>query len=251
MHVNAPGWLGLLVVAGLLPLLGACTVLEEAAVTPTSTPAPAPNLLLNPGFEGGDTPWIFRDQPEWSGFRTTEEAARSGEAGLRLELRDPGDASGVHIAGAVQEVRGLAEFPEFISGFYRVEDWQPQDVAFQYVQFVVVVAGGDYGDEYDSHQIRVPLAGAESEPFQLLNARWLFLSRDQPVVGEWVYFGYPLRQAFIDKWGKAPATWDGIEIFLEVRYDGKTAADSGMSADVSFDDLYLGTQAGNPNRPED
>ena len=40
-------------------------------------------------------------------------------------------------------------------------------------------------------------------------------------------------------------------LMMEVRYDGKTSADSGMSADVSFDDLYLGTQAGNPNRPED
>lgn len=241
----------MVVAAALLPLLGACTVLEEAAVTPTSTPAAAPNLLLNPGFEGGDPPWTFRQQPEWSGFTVTADAARTGAAGLRLELRDSGDASQVHIAGAVQEIRGLAEFPEFISGFYRVEDWQPKDVAFQYLQFVVVVSGGDYGDEYDSHQIRLPLAGARTQPFQLLNARWIFLSRDQPAVGKWVYFAYPLRQAFIDKWGKAPATWDGIEIFLEVRYDGKTATNSGMSADVSFDDVYMGTQIGNPNRPQD
>ncbi len=238
----------LIALATLAMLAAACGVLEDDAPAPSPTPAASASILLNGGFEDGDPPWTFRIQPEWSGFEIAGDPARTGAHSLHLALRDPGDASGVHIAGAVQEVRP-AEFPEFISGYYRVEDWQPHDVAFQYLQFVVIVYGADYGDDFDTHQIRFPLAGAPRQPFSLTNAKWVFLSRDPPRTGKWVYFGYPVRQAFIDKWAKAPETWERIELFLEVRYDGKTAANAGTSADVYFDDLYLGPWLGNPNHP--
>jgi len=237
-----------LLLAPLTVLSAACSVLEEAASPPTATPGVVANVLVNGGFEGGEGPWTFREQAEWFGFEIARAPVRSGEGSLHLALRDDGGAATVHIAGAVQEVNPR-EFPEFVSGYYRVEDWQPHDVAFQYVQFVVIVyGGGDRDDDFDL-QIRFPLAGAAREPFLIANAKWVFLSRGPPPTGEWVYFGYPLRQAFIDRWGKAPAVWDRIELFLEVRYDGKKAGDAGMSADVYFDDVYLGTQLGNPNRP--
>jgi hypothetical protein len=237
-----------IILAPLGALALACGTLDGETPGPTPIPTAAPGILVNGGFEDGEAPWTYRVQPEWSGFEIADDPVRSGERSLRLSLRDPGDASNVHIAGAVQEVRP-AEFPEFVSGYYRVEGWEPRDVTFQYVQFVVIVYGADYGDDFNLHEIRFPLAGAPREPFQLLNAKWVFLSRDQPKTGKWVYFGYPLRQAFIDKWGKAPDRWDRIELFLEVRYDGRTAADAGMSADVYFDDVYLGPWPGNPNRP--
>jgi hypothetical protein len=226
-----------------------CTVLEEAATTPTPTPGPSQNLLLNPGFEDGDAPWFSLQQPEWSPFEISERFARGGDRSLLLPLRDDGSAANVRIAGAIQEVQPQ-QFPEFISGYYRVEGWEPDGVPFQYLQFVVVVHDADYQDEFDVHEIRFPLAGAATEPFQLQNSRWLFLGRDPPREGRWVYFGYPLRQSFADKWAAAPTAWTKIALYLEVRYDGRTAEHSGMSGDVYFDDMYLGPQGGNPNRPD-
>jgi hypothetical protein len=118
------------------------------------------------------------------------------------------------------------------------------------VQFVVAVYGSDIGTEFPIYEIRFPLAGVDRDPLTLSNAKFLFLSREKrPGLGRWTYFGYPLRQAFESRWGKAPTRWDKLEVFLEVRYDAKTQAQGETSADVYFDDIYAGPQAENPNRP--
>ena len=73
----------------------------------------------------------------------------------------------------MQEVKAPL-FPEFASGFYRVNAWQPA-ATFQYMQFVVIVRGGDFGDDIALHEIRFPIAGIDHEPFMLSNAHFVFL----------------------------------------------------------------------------
>jgi hypothetical protein len=237
-------------VIGPMLVLGAgCGALDAPAASPTETPSAATaNLFQNPGFEEGDQPWTFRDQAEWRPFEVDDTVAYTGSRSARLEIEGAENESGTRIAGAIQNINPET-FPEYVSGFYRVDEWRP-DAPFQYVQFVVSVLGGDFGDGIDVHQLRLPLAGAEREPFALTNARWVFINRDQPDVGEWTYFGYPIKRAFELNWGRVPGSWDSIDVFFEVRYDDKVAG-STPAATVFFDDLYAGPQSGNPNRPAD
>ena len=229
--------------------LTSCGLLEELPPLATPTPAADTNLLANPGFEDGREPWHVLDQPGWQAFEVSDAVSHSGSHSLLLTLQSGADATGTHIAGAIQEVTP-AEFPEFVSGFYRVDDWQP-NATFQYLQFVAVVRGADFGDAFPLHEIRFPIAGIEHEPFTLSNAQFLFLNRDAPKIGEWTYFSYPISYAFQHKWGRVPETVESIEFFFEVRYDGKTAEQGVSAAQVYFDDLYVGPQIGNPNRPPD
>jgi hypothetical protein len=130
-----------------------------------------------------------------------------------------------------------------------VEQWEP-GAAPQYLQVVVLVRGSDLGAEFDLYEMRLPIAGIVEAPFTLSNAKFRFLSRDAPEEGSWTYFAYPLSQAFVQEYGAAPTRWEGIEVFFEVRFDQKQDGDA-ASALVYFDDLYLGPQALNPNRPDD
>ena len=66
---------------------------------------------------------------------------------------------------------------------------------------------------------------------------------------KWTYFSYPVKRAFEREWGKAPTRWDSIQFFVETRYDGKTTDQGETLADVYIDDVYLGPQISNPNRP--
>ncbi len=216
------------------------------APTAVSTPPPVTaNLLSNPGFEQGDLSWQFKDQPEWSAF-SIGDTGRTGVHSLHLQLHGDDAATGTHIAGALTTITPK-DFPDYVSGFYRVDDWHPS-TTFQYLQFVVAVHG-DFGGGSAIQEMRFPIAGIDREPFMLSNARFLFLSRGAPALRQWTYFGYPLKQAFASRLGAVPTTWTSIDIFFEVRYDGKTADQPATSADVSFDDLYAGPQISNPNHP--
>jgi hypothetical protein len=233
-------------------LFVACGLRDAPPPAPTAAaPAFSSNLLANAGFESGDAPWTFRQgQAEWSGFAVSDTFAHSGSHSLSLRLAPNGDAATAtrtFISGAIQNIKP-ADFPEFLSGFYRVEDWQPK-ATFQYVQFVIAVHGSDFGDGFNIREIRFPIAGVDREPFQVSNARFVFLGRAAPKLRAWTYFAFPVKQAFLDQWKAVPAKWDSIDVFFEVRYDGKTPDQGNGSAQVYFDDLYAGPQAANPNRP--
>ncbi len=201
-----------------------CGALDESP--PTRTPAPSPtNLLVDPGFERGigwTAPSLLLDT----------ENAHSGKRSVRLSVSGPlGSAD-----GAMQSVI-TAEFPEFLSGFYRVDTWPGSDA---YLQFTVYAPSGAFEA---APEIRFIIAGSDSAPDPSL-APAVFLSRAAPVTGEWTYFAYPLRQAFLDKVAAIPATWASVDVSLEVRSGGDSA-----EATAYFDDIYLGKQIGNPNRP--
>jgi hypothetical protein len=227
----------------------ACGVFAEQPVVSTPTAVLDPNRLQNAGFESGEAPWYALEQGEWRRFAIADGFARTGEHSLKLELRGEEAAERTRIAGAIQRIEGGAPFPEFLSGYYYVDRWEPIE-PFQYLQFVVSIHGGNHPDGGDIHQVRFIVAGAQRPPFTLSNAVFLFLRRGQPDIGEWTYFSYPILDAVRTRLGWDPVDWEFIEVFFEVRYDQKTIG-TVAAADVYYDDLYIGQQALNPNRPDE
>lgn len=213
-------------------LLTSCGLLEESPPV-ASPPPPASNVLRNPGFEDGALPWEAPSgvQP----FAIDGEQART--ATHSLALRADGRSS------AATQRLDVPEIPEFLSGFYRVDEWP--DAGLQYLQVVISVTGGDFGDTLPLHEVRIVIAGTGVAPAAPEGSAVVFLSREEPEVGEWTYFSYPLRQAFNTRLGKTPASWSELRVRMEAYSQG------GDGVTVWFDDLFAGPQLDNPNAPPD
>jgi len=242
------------------PIATPATVVTPAAPTPSGTPSPGvcvpqepiegqANLFHNPGFEAGEDPWCTAHPGQPTKFQVSGDYAHSGESSALLRMRVPAEEQGkAKVFYLVQEVMP-EEFPELISGYYWVENWT-RGTPKQYLQFVVVafdvtnLPGG-----YSNHQIRYPLAGISEEPFPITNAHFVFISKEDPRTGEWVYFERNLKQDFEALWGAAPEGFSKIRVLFEVRYDDKQPGPSPANADVYYDDLYMGPASENPNRP--
>jgi len=216
-------------------------------------PAGSANLFGNSGFEQGTDYWfsLRPEQPD-----ETSDIAHSGQASAYLKMRDPTDATGAQVYYLVQEI-APAEFPELVSGYYRVENWK-RGTEKQYLQFVVIVfaptnltvdkEGAPLSTPFPNYQIRYPLAGISEEPFLILNAFFKFLGREDPRQGEWVYFETNIKEDFLEKWKAVPEGYSKIRVLFEVRYDDKEAG-LPSEADVYYDDLYMGPADANPNKP--
>lgn len=199
-------------------------------------PPPTDNVFANPGFEDGGAPWCFLKPPA---FIVSEDVAHSGSTSARLPFRADESEEGNKIAYLVQEIK-MEELPEVLSGYYRVENWS-KGTEKQYLQFVVIVWGADNAPSgFQNHQIRYLLAGIDSPPFAIANAQFVFVSRDDPPVGEWVRFERNLREDFENLWGAVPQGFEYIRVLFEVRYDDKAVGEGPLGADVYYDDLYLG-----------
>jgi hypothetical protein len=266
--------LGLLAIAGLslFALAVACggekgggptaapTVMPTVMLTPFETPVAtdcvpqAPlegqaNLFHNPGFESGRAPWCSLHLGEVAPFKVSQDFAHSGESSAYLQMRVPAEEQGnAKVFYLVQEVTP-EQFPELISGYYRVEHWT-KGTPKQYLQFVVIafdvtnLAGG-----YPNYQMRYPLAGISEEPFEIANAFFVFLTKEEPRTGEWVYFERNIKEDFQQSWGAAPEGFSKLRVLFEVRYDDKAAGATPAEADVYYDDLYMGPASENPNKP--
>jgi hypothetical protein len=224
-------------------------------LSPQPPPVPATeNVLANSDFEecpeSAATPcgaWFSLKPPNFE----LSEVSNSGEASALLRMREPDSATGAKVFYLVQEVQPT-EFPEVLSGFYRVENWL-RGTEKQYLQFVVIVWGADNapagsdGQPFPNHQIRYILAGLEQEPFLITNAKFVFLTREDPVEGEWVPFEVNVKQDFLDLWGAVPEGYERIRLLYEVRYDDKLPQ-APAEADVYYDDLYFGPAEGSPTR---
>lgn len=242
-------WACLTVFLAITAAIGAaCDGDDTASVSPTATSEVAANLLLNGGFEAGAGPWFSLTSAAWGEpFAVSSDLAHSGAHSAYLELRAPTGASGSKVYGVVQEV-SPERFPELISGYYYVDDWA-RSTSKQYLQFVVIAFGAtNMPGGHSNHQIRYPLAGIQEQPFAISNARFVFLTRQDPPIGDWVYFERPIARDFRELWGAVPDGFVKLRILFEVRYDEKSPATEG-SADVYFDDLYMGPAAGNPSQP--
>jgi hypothetical protein len=226
----------------------ACGVFAEQPVIATPTPAVHGNILSNAGFEDGSEPWQTRDRGDWRPFAVSDALARTGANSLQLALNGEAGAEGSQVVGAVQRLNGDA-FPEFVAGFYYVDEWQSAETS-PYIEFVVTIYGGNHPDGLPVHEARFIIAGASREPFTLLDGQFIFLSRNQPAKGEWTYFSYPILEAIRKRLVWDPAGWESLELSLEVRYDEKPAGEV-IGAEVYFDDVYLGSQLLNPNDSPD
>jgi hypothetical protein len=261
--LRAPS-LALLAIASLALIAGACNGESKPAISPTPEVSPSAgasptaggsptaagsptaqsspgtsatgNQFPNGGFEDGREPWYSLKPPD---FILSSDIAHSGAASAHLQMREGTDAEGAKVFYLVQEITP-EEFPEVLSGYYRVENWK-KGTRKQYLQFVVIVFGADNAPgNFPNHQIRYPLAGIDSPPFPIGNAKFLFIGRDEPVQGEWVPFERNVRQDFIDVWGAVPEGFDKIRVLFEVRYDDKKVGEGPVEGDVYYDDLYFG-----------
>ena len=211
----------------------------EGPLTPSARPEGA-NLFVNPSFEEGPGPWISLETSAWGKpFSVSQRQVQSGANSALLELRSTEEGAGsAFVYGVVQELE-LEEFPDVLSGYYYVDRWE-KGTPRQYLQFVVIVFGVPNLPAQPNHQIRYILAGVDSQPTFISNARYRMLSRDEPKVGEWVYFERNIREDFQELWGAAPVNFGTTRILFEVRWDDRTPADGLSAADVFYDNLYLG-----------
>jgi hypothetical protein len=204
------------------------------------------NLLRNGGFENGNEPWHTMDSPSWSAsFEVTSRLAHSGSRSVHLQLVPPGAPALNRVFGVAQDI-AVTEVPEYVSGYYRVENWK-KGTEFQYLQFVVIVFTTDPQTGQSSNtQIRYLLAGAASEPFDIGNAKFVFVDKADPQQGTWVHFAGNVRADFERLWGSLPQNVTSVRLFFETRFDSATEVQPQMAGDVYYDDLYLGPAAKAP-----
>jgi hypothetical protein len=212
-------------------LAASCGAFEESAL-PHTPPAGSANVLADGGFEGTAPAWV--PFPPAGAQELTTAESHSGASSMALHLSQQ--------IGALSVTQSLnpAAFPEFLSGYYRVDGWPDGEA---YLQFVVKATGGA---PEEIRELRFVIGGAAADPEPAPQARYVYLSRSAPASGEWVYYAYPIRQAFEASAGAVPQAWNSIDISLEARSLSGTP-----DATVYFDDLYAGTQVDNPNRPKE
>jgi hypothetical protein len=202
---------------------------------------PAANLLANPGFENGEDPWITL--VEASGFEVTSERVHSGTGAAHLQMRDSAEETGTNGAKVYYLVQEITpdKLPEVVCGYYFAENWL-KGSPHQYVQFVIIALGpSNLPTTYSNYQLRYILAGTDSPPFDIDNAKFVFVTRTtQPTLNEWVPFELPVTADFQRLWGAVPEGFEKLRLLFEVRWDNKVAGASPAEADVYYDDLYAG-----------
>jgi hypothetical protein len=216
------------------------------------------NVFANPGFEAGQDPWYSKTTPNWGQpFSVSSAQKHGGQNAALLNLRSDPDID-TRVVGVVQDLTP-EKLPEVISGYYYVENWE-QSTKIQYMQFAVIVDQAENRPEIISegtpslnHQMRYFLNSNKPEDLtvQILNAQYIVINSEPPAKGRWVYFERNLCDDFQDKWGAVPKAFAKLSIFFEARYEARPPDSGPTSADVYYDDLYLGPAAGNPNRPAD
>ncbi len=237
--------------------LGACAAEPEPTNAPEAVehapePATEPefsardsNLLANPSFEDGtESPWFnYAERTQnWAPFAVVEGGYDSDHASLLdLDSDDPDQPAQRIIHGVVQETPAPT-FPRYISGAYKVDQWE-RGTTSQYLQLVMIVWNTKAlpkGFNLPNYQIAIPLAGIERPPFRMLNRKFVMGCPPEPVVGEWVEFEYDIQLQFEREWGLTPSDYEYLRVFFEVRYDGRADDEPRALAHVRFDDLYLG-----------
>lgn len=213
---------------------------------PFYTPEPGTaNLFGNGGMEDGRKYWFVLKPPD---YELSTEVFHSGETSALLRMQAPAEAEGEGRYYLVQEVAPEV-FPEIISGYYRVENWH-RGTQKQYLQFVPIVFGAtNLRGDYSNHQVRYLLDGIAEEPFPIGNAFFVFLGQAEPTTDQWVYFEVNLAEDFERFWGAVPEGYSKMRVLFEGAYSDKAVGETGIEADIYYDDLYMGPASENPNRP--
>jgi len=198
--------------------------------------SPNKNILKDPGFEENSSEWVYLHwSPVWESFTISTSQSRSGAQSAFLRLRGDETSQDSKIVGVVQDIYP-DQMPRKLKGYYYVQNWV-KGADLQYIQCAIMafdVPG--YADA--PLQIRYILSGIDSEPFYLDNAKYIFISGDQPSQAEWVCFERGLLDDFRHSWGFIPE-FSMMRVVFEVRYDGIPFTD--CAADIYFDDVYLGS----------
>jgi hypothetical protein len=212
---------------------------------PQATGAAEENALLNPGFEEDDVAGGGWEQVGASVFEITDEQAASGSRSLHLSMRDDTSSQPAK-SYAVGQRLGTSTTPELLQAAYRVENWV-KGTAKQYIVATVIVIGGTGGfppcpdgNLCPNYQIRYILGGVAEEPLETENARYVFVSKDEPVQGEWVRFQRNLRNDFEDIYGHIPEAYEEMRLIFELRYDDRAASEGPLEGDLYIDDVYAG-----------
>lgn len=220
------------------------TSLPLACAPPAGAVAPAEGgLFANPSFEEGREPWISLDTEAWGPpFEVSDRQAADGTHSAALALRSQ-DGGSARVYGVVQEVTP-EEFPEVLSGYYCVARWE-KGTPLQYLQFVIIVFDAatlpdEVRGQATNYQIRYLLAGVSQQPTNISNARYVFVTQEEPAVGTWVHFERNVREDFEQLWGEAPRDFSKLRILFETRWDQRAPGADPSAADVYYDNLYLG-----------
>ncbi len=204
-------------------------------------PADEPNLLVNPGFEEGRKGWSADEKsPLWGEFQVAESPTRSGSQSVHLALDSSADATPrpTKVFGVFQDLT-VHPFPERVTGYYRVEDWQNEtEGTALYLQVVVAVFGNPTARP-TNHQIRYYLAGAREAAVTISNAKIEIRSGDPPPLKEWVRFDLPVRRDFERLWGAVPEDYEKVRFLFEARWDKKRDRGSVVKSNVYYDDLSV------------
>jgi hypothetical protein len=193
------------------------------------------NYFSDPGFENSPSGWSWLSwSPFWQPFQISEELHLTGEKSALLRLRSNPSSANTTVCGVTQDLNP-DNMPTSISGYYQVRNWT-RGAPKQYIQCVVMAFNVS---NYDNPvQIRYLIAGASEIPFELGNAKFIFVNKGEPEIGKWSFFNRNLRQDFMDNWGFVPDDFSSLRIAFEVRYDDVPYGIT--TADVYWDDMHLG-----------
>lgn len=194
------------------------------------------NLLENPSFEAGEDPWSTLNALPFQ--RVTNQAV-DGDTSALLQIAASPEDTGSGRSLVLQNVEG-GEFPEVISGFYRVENWT-KGAERQSIQVAVIVLGAtNLRGEFPNHQVHYILGGVAPEAGSETNIRNVYLGDEEPNQNQWIPFQGDVRQDFIDLWGAPPEGYELIRVLFETRFEDKEEGSAPVRGDIYLDDLYLG-----------
>jgi len=163
--------------------------------------------------------------------------AAAGARAARLAVYGRPEDRPTRVFGVVQELAPAA-FPTRIAGRYFVERWAPGAAKKAYVQ-VVIIAMWPLGD-MPSRQLRYVLEGVTEQPYQMSNARYVFVNRrTQPETGRWLEFSLDVQQDYRRLWGDVPPDGTPFRVLFESRYDDKPLG-SPVDNVVYYDELFVG-----------
>lgn len=194
------------------------------------------NLLENPGFEAGEAPWSSLEELS---FERVTNQAHTGEASALLQIATEPEDTGNGRSLLVQDVTS-EEFPEVLSGFYRVENWTKGAESQSVKVAVVVFAADNLMGDFPNHQVHYILAGVAPEPDSGGNIRNIHLGSEEPDQDQWVAFQGNVRTDFSDLWGAVPEGYELLRVIFEVGFDNKEEG-TPVRGDVYFDDLHFGS----------
>ena len=211
---------------------------EDPHFQPRTVEMRTENFLANAGFEEGDAGWKWLDwSSQWGRFEVGEERAATGSRAAHLAVHGSWTDASTRVFGVVQEIVSPV-FPTRISGRYFVERWEPGQAKKAYVQ-VVIIAMQAQGSQ-PTMQLRYILEGVTVQPYQLSNARYVFVHRrEQPDTGTWIDFSLDVQEDCRTLWGAVPPDGTGYRVLFEARFDDKPPAGT-VAIDVWYDELFVG-----------